>query len=243
MTEYGLETYGERVADVYDSWYRLPNVDEEVAGLVDLANGGRALELGIGTGRVGLPLAARGVEVHGIDSSPAMVEQLRAKPGGDKIAITIGDMADVPVDGEFALIFVVFNTFFMLTDAAAQSRCMRNVAAHLSPGGRFVLRAFVPDPSRFVRDQNLEVVNVGVDFVRLDASIYDPHTQRVDTTQMHIAESGIRLVHARLRFAYPNELDLMAQLAGLELESRWASLARDPFTVDSQFHVSVYRRP
>src|SRR4026208_1729663 len=107
MTEYGLETYGERVADVYDSWYRLPNVDEEVAGLADLANGGRALELGIGTGRVALPLAARGVEVHGIDSSPAIVAKMREKPGGADVPVVIGDMAEVPVDGKFSLVFIV----------------------------------------------------------------------------------------------------------------------------------------
>src|SRR6516162_8035933 len=132
MDEYGPETYGERVADVYDEWYRqLHDVGEEAALLAELAAGGRALELGIGTGRIALPLAARGVEVHGIDASPAIVARMREKPGGDKIDVTIGDMADVPVAGEFAIVFVVFNTFFMLTTQEAQVRCFRNVAARL----------------------------------------------------------------------------------------------------------------
>jgi SAM-dependent methyltransferase len=244
VSEYGPETYGERIADVYDDWYRYLGAGEpEVPLLAELASGGRVLELGVGTGRVALPLAARGIEVHGIDASPAMVERLRAKPGGDAIAVTIGDMADVDVDGAFRLVFVVFNTFFMLDTQAAQVRCMRNVASRLEPGGRFLVHAFVPDVSRFRDDQQLSVRSVDGDMVRLDASVYDPQLQRVDSTQMRITESGIRLVHARLRFAYPSELDLMAQLAGLELESRWGSFGREPFTAGSAFHVSVYRRP
>ena len=135
MDKYGPETYGEQVADVYDEWYRMPyDETQECSTLAELAGAGRALELGIGTGRIALPLAARGVEVHGIDSSPAMLEQLRAKPGGDRITTTLGNMADVDVDGEFSLVFVIFNTFFMLTSQAEQVRCFRNVAAHLAPG-------------------------------------------------------------------------------------------------------------
>lgn len=244
MTEYGPETYGERVADVYDTWYRdLGDADAEVAVLAELAAGGRTLELGIGTGRVALALAARGVEVHGIDASAAMVERLRAKPGGGAVPVTIGDMADVGVEGPFRLVFVVFNTFFMLPSQEAQVRCMANVASRLEPGGRFLLHAFVPDPSRFRDDQALTVRSVGVDEVRLDASRYDPHLQRVDSTQIRITEGGTRLVHTRLRFAHPPELDLMARLAGLEPESRWGSFRRDPFTAESAFHVTVYRKP
>jgi SAM-dependent methyltransferase len=243
MTEYGPETYGERVADVYDEWYKVMDPTEECAVLVELAAGGRALELGIGTGRIALPLAAAGVEVHGIDASPAIVERMRAKPGGEAIPVTIGDMAEVPVDGEFPLVFVVFNTFFMLTTQEAQLRCFRNDAAHLSLGGRFLLHVFVPDTSRIERGQDLAVKNAGQEMVRLDASVFDALAQRTDTTQIRITEAGIRLVHARIRFAYPPELDLMARLAGLELESRWASFARDPFSADSAFHVSVYRKP
>src|SRR6478672_5346310 len=147
MDDYGPATYGERVADVYDEWYEESN-PSECELLAELAAGGPVLELGIGTGRVSLPLSAAGVEVHGIDASPAIVRQLRAKEGGAAIPVTIGDMADVPVDGEFSLVFVVFNTFFMLTTEEAQQRCFRNVAAHLAPGGRFLIRTFVPDEAR-----------------------------------------------------------------------------------------------
>jgi SAM-dependent methyltransferase len=243
MDEYGPATYGERVADVYDEWYDAVDPAEECALLAELAAGGRVLELGIGTGRVALPLAAAGIEVHGVESSPAMVERLHAKPGGDAIPVTIGDMADVPVDGDFSVVFVVFNTFFMLTTQEAQERCFRNVAAHLPAGGRFVLQVFVPDTSRIEGGEDLTVKNVGLDMVRLDASVFDAVAQRTRTTQIRITESGIRLVHARIRFAYPPELDEMARRAGLELESRWGSFARDPFTDDSPIHVSVYRLP
>jgi SAM-dependent methyltransferase len=241
MAEFGPETYGERVADVYDEWYSPVDSAAEIALLTELAAGGRVLELGIGTGRVALPLAANGIEVHGLDASPAMVERLRAKPGGDAIRVTIGDMADVPVDGNFALVFVVFNTFFQLFSQDAQLRCFANVAEHLDSGGRFVLHAFVPDTSRIEAGEHLSVREASLDRVRLDASVYDSTEQRVDTTQVRITEHGVRLVHAKLRFAWPPELDLMARLAGLELEHRWSTFDKQPFTSSSAFHVSVYR--
>ncbi|MDQ1481506.1 MAG: hypothetical protein QOI44_2367 [Actinomycetota bacterium] len=243
MDEYGPATYGDRVADVYDEWCDLVDPTAESALHAEHAAGGRALELGIGTGRIAIPLAALGVEVHGIDASPAIVDKMRAKPGGDAIPVTIGDMAEVPVDGDFSLVFVVFNTFFMLTTQEAQERCFRNVAAHLPPGGRFLVQVFVPDSERIDRGQSLVVKDAELDMVRLDASVYDGAAQRADTTQVRITEEGIRLVHARIRFAYPPELDQMARQAGLELESRWGSFTRDPFTDDSPIHVSVYRRP
>ncbi len=241
MEHFGPETYGERVADVYDEWYRMPDVEPEVAFLSELAGTGPALELGIGTGRIALPLAAAGVEMHGLDASPAMVAQLAAKPGGDRIPVTIGDMADVAVDGRFSLVFVVFNTFFQLYSLADQKRCFRNVAAHLTPGGRFVVHGFVPDTSRLEAGQHLSVREAGLDRVRLDAAVYDRLEQRLDTTQIRITEQGIRLVHAKLRYAFPSELDLMAELAGLRLEARYGSFAKAPFTDASAFAVSVYR--
>jgi SAM-dependent methyltransferase len=241
VDHFGPETYGDRVADVYDEWYKPADTAAEVALLAELAHGGRALELGIGTGRIAIPLAARGVEVHGIDASPAMVERMRAKPGGDAIAVTIGDMADVPVDGRFALVFVVFNTFFQLYSQETQLRCFANVADHLHPSGRFVIHAFVPDTSRVEAGEHLAVKEASLDRVRLDASVFDAQEQRLDTTQVRITEDGIRLVHAKLRFAWPPELDLMARLAGLTLEDRWATFDKQPFTGESAFHVSVYR--
>jgi SAM-dependent methyltransferase len=241
MEHFGPETYGERVADVYDEWYRPVDTAAEVARLTELAPGGRVLELGIGTGRVALPLAANGVEVHGVDGSPAMLAQLRAKPGGDAIPTVIGDMADVPVDGSFSLVFVVFNTFFQLYSQAAQLRCFANVAKHLQPGGRFLVHAFVPDTSRVEAGEHLAVKEASLDRVRLDASVFDALEQRLDTTQVRITEHGIRLVHAKLRFAWPPELDLMAQLAGLALEHRWSTFDKQPFSSASVFAVSVYR--
>jgi SAM-dependent methyltransferase len=239
--EYGPETYGERVADVYDDWYKLGDTAIEVALLAELADGGRALELGIGMGRIALPLAASGLEVDGIDTSPSIVAKMRAKPGGDKIGVTIGDMADVPVDGEYALVFVVFNTFYLLLTQDAQKRCFASVARHLRPGGRFLLHGFVPDLSRVERGDNVTVKEAGLDRVRLDTTTFDSVEQRIDSTQMRITERGIRFVHARLRYAFPSELDLMAELAGLRLEHRWSTFDKQPFTNESAFHVSVYR--
>jgi SAM-dependent methyltransferase len=241
MEDYGPETYGERVADVYDTWYKLGDTAPEAALLAELAAGGRALELGIGTGRIALPLAALGVEVHGLDTSPAMVAKMREKPGGDVIPVTIGNMNDVPVDGAFSLIFVGFNTFFALPSQEEQVQCFRSVAAHLEPGGCFLLHAFVPDTSRIERGEHLSVREAGLDYVRLDAATYDRLTQRLDTTQLRITAQGTRFVHAKLRYAYPSELDLMAQLAGLRLESRWSTYDKQPFTDASAFAVSVYR--
>ncbi len=241
MDGFGPETYGERVADVYDEWYKHLDTAAEVALLAELAGSGRALELGIGTGRVAIPLAAHGVEVHGIEASTAMVEQLRAKPGGDTIPVTVGDMADVAVEGTFALVFVVFNTFFQLYSQDAQLRCFANVAAHLGPGGRFLIHTFVPDTSRVEAGEHVSVKEASLDRVRLDATVFDALAQRLDTTQVRITESGIRLVHAKLRFAWPPELDLMAKLGGLTLEHRWATFDRQPFSGSSAFHVSVYR--
>ena len=239
--EYGPETYGERVADVYDSWYKKLDSPGEVELLEALAAGGPVLELGVGTGRVALRLAARGVKVHGIDTSPAIVEQMRKKPGGDGIAVTIGDMADVPVDGSFSLVFVVFNTFFMLTTQEAQVRCFRNVAAHLQPGGRFLVHAFVPDLSRVERGENISVREAALDHVRLDTSTFERNAQIVNSTQIRMTEQSARFVHAQLRYAFPPELDLMAKLAGLTLENRWSTFDKQPFTDESAFAVSVYR--
>jgi SAM-dependent methyltransferase len=239
--EYGPETYGERVADVYDSWYKLGDPAPEAALLAELAAGGRVLELGIGTGRIALPLAALGVEVHGLDTSPAMVAKLREKPGGDAIPVTMGNMNEIAVDGKFSLIFVGFNTFFALPTQAEQVQCFRSVAAHLEAGGCFLVHAFVPDTSRIEKGEHLSVREAGLDHVRLDATTYDALTQRLDTTQIRITEHGTRFVHAKLRYAYPSELDLMAELAGLTLESRWSTYDKQPFTDESAFAVSVYR--
>src|SRR3954452_6093221 len=153
MDEYIKATYGEHLAEVYDQWFG-DYEQEAIEQLAKLAGGGPALELGIGTGRIALPLAARGITVHGIDAAPAMVARLRARPGGDAIAVTMGDFADVNVEGEFPLVFIVFNTLFALLTQEEQARCFRNAAAHMTEDGRFVVEAFVPDVARFRNGQS-----------------------------------------------------------------------------------------
>jgi SAM-dependent methyltransferase len=244
MEGYDAATFGDRIADFYDEWVAGFPFDAEATAdfLAPLAGGGPALELGIGTGRIALPLIARGVQVHGVDSSESMVAKLRAKPGGAGIPVAMGDFADVPVEGSYHLVFVVFNTFFGLTTQHDQIRCFRNVAEHLSPGGAFVIEAFVPDLGRFDRGQRVEVRRIEADSVVLNVSIHDPEGQRVDGQGIVISGAGIRLYPVRIRYAWPSELDLMAGLAGLRLKERWAGWHREPFTASSQSHVSVYVR-
>jgi SAM-dependent methyltransferase len=240
MEGYGPETYGERIADVYDDWYGA--VEETMVDrLAELAGGGAALELGIGTGRVALPLLQRGVEVQGIDASPAMVERLRAKPGGDRIPVTIGDLADLRAPGRFRLVYVVFNTFFALPTQADQVRAFRAAARCLAEDGRFVMEAFVPDVTRFERGQQVEATGVSLDAVSLDVTRFDPVDQTIVGQHVVISGAGIRLVPVSLRFCYPSELDLMAELAGLRLIHRWGGWDRAPYTGWGR-HVSVWVR-
>ena len=241
MDTYREDTYGERIAAVYDDWYAGVD-DAAIATLHDLADGGRALELGIGTGRIALPLQESGVEVHGIDASEAMVARLRAKPGGERIPVTLGNFADVAVEGEFSLIFVLFNTFFALLTQHEQVRCFQNVARHLSPAGAFLIEAFVPDMTRFDRRQTVRTVRVGDREVRLEASQLDPVSQQVTSQHVHLSEQGVRLYPVRIRFAWPAELDLMARLGGLHLRHRWGGWQRTPFTAASGTHISVYEQ-
>jgi SAM-dependent methyltransferase len=241
MQAYDITTYGERMAEVYDQWPGVPqNTGAIVAGLLRLAGPGPILELGIGTGRIALPLAQHGLRVHGIDASPAMVAQLRQKPGGEHIPVTIGNFADMTVKGRFTLIFVVFNTFFGLLSQEDQVRCVQGVAQHLTDDGVFVLEAFVPDLTRYDRGQRVEARQVDTDHVRLEASVHDPVQQRVVTQQVILTEQGMRLYPVQVRYAWPSELDLMARLAGLQLRHRWAGWAEEPFTATSGSHVSVY---
>jgi SAM-dependent methyltransferase len=198
--------------------------------------------LGIGTGRIALPLAKSGLPVHGIDASEAMISKLRAKPGGDRITVTTGNFADVEIEGEFSLVFVVFNTFFLLLSQSEQVRCFRNVARHLGKDGVFLLEAFVPDMTRFDRGQNVSATTVTVESVRLDVSKHDAIAQRVNSHHLFITEEGIKLYPIQIRYAWPSELDLMAQLAGLRLKWRWSGWQRESFTASSQKHISVYEK-
>jgi SAM-dependent methyltransferase len=242
MEGYGPETYGDRIADVYDGLYQGLDTEGAVETLASLADGGPVLELAIGTGRLALPLAERGLEVHGIDASEAMVAKLREKPGGDRIPVTMGDFADVGVDGAYPLVFVGFNTFFALQTQEDQLRCFANVAAHLADGGVFALEGFFPDLARFDRGQRPNVNFVEQDRVMIDASRHDPVEQRIVSQHVVITEEGTKLYPVSIRYAFPSELDLMARLAGLELVNRWGGWRREPFTADSPRHVSVYGR-
>ncbi|MEK9164696.1 MAG: class I SAM-dependent methyltransferase [Chloroflexota bacterium] len=241
MNTYKEDTYGERIADIYDEWY---SAYDETAGsfLSELARGGRALELGIGTGRVALPLRQKGVAVHGIDASSAMLTKLRVKPGGADLPVTLGNFADVAVEGQFALIYVLFNTFFALLTQDEQIGCFENVARRLDPEGVFVIEAFVPDPARFSGRQAVSAIKVDDGEVRLDVTQWDPVNQHLTSQHVVLTEQGIKLFPVKLRYAWPSELDLMARLAGLRLRERWSNWARAAFTADSGKHISVYAR-
>jgi SAM-dependent methyltransferase len=244
MDQYEASTYGDRIAAIYDELIEGKfDTEGAVSFLAELAGTGPVLELGIGTGRVALPLAERGLEVQGIDASEAMVERLRAKPGGDRIAITLKDFVDIDVEGSFSLVFVVFNTIFALLTQDDQVRCFRNVAGHLTPDGVFVIEAFVPDLARFDRyQQRVEAGDLSLDEVRLEVARHDPVNQRIVGQHVVISEKDTRLYPVRLRYAWPSELDLMARLAGLRLRERWGSWRRDPFAESSERHISVYGR-
>jgi len=241
MEPYTSATYGEHVADSYDEWYQEYDADA-ISVLAELAAAGRALELGIGTGRIALPLKSKQVEVHGLDAAPSMVAKLRAKPGGEMIPVTIGNFAEVNVSGQFSLIYVVFNTFFNLTTQAEQVKCFQNVAAHLLPGGCFVIEAFVPDLTRFDGDQANRLDKVTTESVHLDMSQHNAADQQVASQKVIITNGKVRLYPIQIRYAWPSELDLMAQLAGLRLRHRWSDWQRSSFTSQSQKHVSVYER-
>ena len=237
--------YGQKAAHVYDRLVADLGVDDPatVPTLAEYSNGGRVLELGVGTGRVAIPLAGRGIDVWGIDVSDAMVAKLKEKPGGDRVTCVLGDFGDVGVDGEFALVYVVFNTFFALTSQQEQIECFANVAAHLPPGGFFLIEAFVPDVTRFDGAQRVQVQSLGADRARLGLSIHDSVNQRIHGQQIEMSEAGIEMIPIEMRYAWPSELDLMARLTGLTLRDRWAGWRREPFTVSSTAHVSLYEKP
>ena len=239
MNFYSDETYGERVAGVYDEWYS--EYDPlAIDALAQLAHGGRALELGIGTGRIALPLSERNVEVHGIDAAASMISRLRSKPGSDRITVTHGSFAAVEVEGEFSLVYIVFNTFFALSSQEEQVRCFRNVAAHLARDGCFVIEAFVPDMTLFTHGQVNWATKVTEERVELDVGQLDAAAQRVNSQKVVITDGNVRLYPVQIRYAWPAELDLMAQLAGLQLRERWGNWNREPFTSESKKHISIY---
>lgn len=249
MEGYDASTYGDRFADVYDDWYGdVTDVDAcagALAALVRDAGGGPLLELGVGSGRLALPLVALGVDVHGIDSSAAMVERLRAKPGGAEVTATIGDMAELDLfdAGPFAVVVVAFNTLFNLGTAALQQRCLERVASLLQPGGCFVVEAFVPRDDVGPGVQSAVTPRrITADEVVLSVSQVDGEAQTISGQHVHLREQGIRLRPWHLRYATPEQLDGMAERAGLHLATRWSGWHGEAFTGASTVHVSTYRR-
>jgi SAM-dependent methyltransferase len=236
--------FGERVAAAYDehsaSMFDPAVVGPAVDRLAELAGDGGALELAIGTGRIALPLAARGVRVAGIDSSEAMLARLRAKPGGERIEAVVGDMAATRVDGEFSLVYLVFNTIFNLTTQDGQVACFENAAAHLRSGGRFVIEARVPELQRLPLGQT--VLPWRADPHGISYYVYDVVTQRLSGQHYYVEDDRLQPSPIEMRYAWPAELDLMARLAGMRLEHRWSGWAREPFTGLSPAHVSVYAK-
>jgi len=236
--------FGERAAATYDQSAEIfePGAVNAVVGfLAELADGGRALELGIGTGRIALPLAQRGIPVHGIDMSRAMVARLRAKPGGDAIGVTIGDFATTRVHGTFSVAYLVFNTIMNLTTQEAQVACFRNVAAHLEPGGCFVIEVRIPDLRRLPPGQNILPWHISP--THWVSYSYDVATQEMRGHYVTFTDGCGEYTSIPFRYVWPAELDLMAQIAGLRLRERWAGWDREPFTGESRQHVSVWERP
>jgi SAM-dependent methyltransferase len=237
--------FGERVAERYDEssadMFEPAVVDPVVDFLADLAGQGAALELGIGTGRIALPLARRGVRVQGIDLSEAMVARLRAKPGAEQIAVTIGDFATTTVEGSFSIAYLVFNTIGNLTTQDGQVACFQNAAAHLDVGGCFVIEVGVPalqrlPPGETVRAFALTPTHLGFDE-------YDVVSQGLISHHYTVVDGKLEVVSVPFRYVWPSELDLMARLAGMRLRERWSGWKREPFTSDSTRHVSVWEKP
>jgi Methyltransferase domain len=236
--------FGERVAAVYDEHSAAmfdPAVVEPAANmLAELAGDGAALEFAIGTGRIALPLAERGVRVAGIDNSEQMLARLRDKPGAERIEVVAGDMAKTRVEGEFSLVYLVFNTIFNLVTQDGQVACFENAAAHLPTGGRFVIEARVPELQRLPLGQT--VLPWRADPDGMSFYVYDTVTQRLSGRHYDFVEGRVESNPIEMRYAWPAELDLMARLAGLKLQDRWAGWAREPFTALSPSHVSVYEK-
>jgi hypothetical protein len=236
--------FGERVAARYDEssadMFEPAVVDPVVDFLADLAGDGAALELGIGTGRIALPLASRGVRVHGIDLSEAMVARLRAKPGAERIGVTIGDFATTTVEGTFSLAYLVFNTIMNLTTQDEQVACFRNVAAHLEPGGSFLIEVGVPSLRRLPPGETVRAFHLSA--TRLGFDEFDVARQGLISHHYSVVDGKLEVVSMPFRYVWPAELDLMARIAGMTLRERWSGWKREPFTSESTKHVSVWEK-
>jgi SAM-dependent methyltransferase len=243
---FGPTSYGEAFADVYDDWYEaISDVAATVDRVIALAGDGPVLELGVGTGRLALPLVARGVDVWGLDASGPMLERLRAKPDGAAVRVVQADMGASPLRAgpRFTVVFCAYNTFFNLVTAEAQAACLGAAAASLAPGGRLAIEAFVPTDADTPPGGPVTVRSIAEDHVVLSIADRDTATQLLTGQFVELRASGVRLRPYRIRYLYPDQLDALAQGAGLALVDRWATWSGDPFTEDSANHVSVYGRP
>ena len=237
--------FDERIASTYDDdspeMFDPEVLEPTVDFLAALAGSGRVLELGVGTGRVALPLAQREVPVHGIELSTAMAAKLREKPGGEAIDVTIGDFSTTRVDGSFSLVYLVFNTIGNLTSQDEQVACFRHVADHLEPGGCFVIEVHVPDLQRLPPGDTVRAFTVTPE--RLGFDEYDVASQRMSSHHFWLEDGRWATVSMPFRYVWPAELDLMAQLAGMQRRERYGDWDRTPFTSASAQHVSVWERP
>jgi SAM-dependent methyltransferase len=245
VSDFDPTVYGKSgIADEYDVLYADEwDTDGAVQRLVELAGDGPVLELGIGTGRLALPLLERGLEVHGVEASPQMVERLQEKPGGDRIPVTMGDFSSVDAGSGFSLVVLAVNTIFALPDQQAQVACFRTAARHLAPGGAFVVEAWIPDVGAFRHNRMVRPRITKETVISVETVVLDPVDQMMRTTQAVLSNGSVRLYPANHRYAWPAELDLMAQLAGMAREVRWEDWRGSPFTGESRTHVTVYRLP
>jgi len=236
--------FDERIAQGYDAdsgaMFEPEIIDATVSFLTGLAGSGAALELGIGTGRIALPLSERGVTVHGIDLSPAMVDKLRSKPGAERISVTVGDFATTKVDHTFTLVYLVYNTIENLTTQDEQVECFENAAAHLEPGGCFVIEVEIPALQRLPHGERARPFRVSP--TRLGFDEYDVAVQGLVSHHYWMVDGRFENFSMPFRYVWPSELDLMARLAGMTLRERWSDWNRAPFTNDSTKHISVWQK-
>jgi len=241
MENYGPSTYGDTIAEVYDNIYQYVNPDM-IERLYECAPNGQVFELGIGTGRIAIPLLNRGINIDGIDSSAAMIEKLKTKLNGRHIGLQIGDFSKFKTVKKYDLIYIVFNTLYGLLTQEDQMNCFRCVSDALKPKGRFVIEGFVPDVTRFDRGQTIRTDEIETNLVQLECSKHDLINQRVDSQIIRITENGIKLIPVNVRYVWPSELNLMAKITGFELSERWSNWKKDNFNSDSLSHISIYEK-
>jgi SAM-dependent methyltransferase len=241
-TPFDPSSYGRFAAADYDDLYADLESEMAVEVLAELAESGPVLEFGIGTGRLALPLLARGLEVHGVEGSPAMAELLAKKPGGERIPVAVGDFAETSLEGTFSLVVLAINTIYALPSQDAQVACFRNAARHLETGGKFVVDAWVPDPGAFRNGTAVRPVQITDGRIELEVARIDTASQTMHTNKVHLSDSGVRIIPANHRYAWPAELDLMGRLAGMRLIHRWQGWDKAPFVNGSTAHVSVWQK-